>query len=167
MTATRMARVATLPVAAAVWVAAALLLWRTKVPGNLHLPSLDERSIFGAALVRRAEHDERFFYVEWVLGTIVTVLVLVWMVRRGPRIARSLDLGPVNAGIILAAVTLTVVWAVSIPFDLASEWWQRRYGISRESYAQVIGSSWGGLLGTVSVVFIVLALLLGLAKRFA
>jgi Zn-dependent protease with chaperone function len=166
MTATRIARVATLPVAAAVWVVAALLLWRTKVPTDLHLPSLDERSIFGADLVRRAEHYERFFYIEWVLGTIVTLLVLMWMVRRGPRVARSLGLGPVNAGIILGAVTLTVVWAVSIPFDLASEWWQRRYGISRESYLHVIGSSWGGLLATVSVVFVVLALLLGLAKRF-
>lgn len=166
MTATRMARFATLPVAALVWVVAAALLWRTKVPGDLHLPSLDESSIFAAALLRRAEHFERFFYVEWVLGTIATLLVLLWMVRRGPRVARSLDLGPVNAGIILGAVTLTVVWAVSIPFDLASEWWQRRYGISTESYLQVLGASWGGLLGTVSIVFVVLALLLALAKRF-
>jgi Zn-dependent protease with chaperone function len=166
MTATRMARVATLPAAAALWVAAAALLWRTKVPGELHLPSLDEGAIFGAALVRRAEHYERFFYVEWVLGTIATLLALAWMVRRGPQIARSLGLGPVNAGIILGAVTLTIVWAVSIPFDLASEWWQRRYGISTESYLQVLGASWGGLLGTVSIVFVVLALLLLLAKRF-
>src|SRR5262249_54292687 len=147
MTATRMARAATLPVAVAVWVVSALLLWRTKVPSDLHLPSLDESSVFGAALVRRAEHYERFLYVEWLLATIASVAALVVMMRRGPRLAPSLGLGRVNAGIILGAVTLTVVWTVSIPFRIASEWWQRRYGISTESYASVLGASWGSLLG--------------------
>jgi STE24 endopeptidase len=165
MTATRMARAATLPAAVAVWVLAALLLWRTKVPADLHLPSLDERSTFGAALVRRAEHYERFFYVEWLLATIASAVALGWMVRRGPHLADSLRLGKVNAGIILGAVTLTVVWAASVPFALASEWWQRRYGISTQSYSSVLSASWGTLLGRILVAFVLLGLLLGLAQK--
>jgi STE24 endopeptidase len=161
-----MPRVATLAAAVAVWILAAAMLWRTRVPDDLHLPSLDERSIFGAQLVRRAEHYERFFYVEWVLGTIAVFAVLAFLVRRGPRTARSLGLGRVNAGIILGAVTFTVLWAVSLPFELASEWWQHRYGISTRSYVEALGTSWGGLLLTVLVGFVLLAGLLGLAKRY-
>lgn len=144
---------------------AALFLWRTKVPADLHLPSLDERSIFGAALVRRAEHYERFLYVEWLLATLASAAALGWMVRRGPLLASSFRLGRINAGIILGAVTLTVVWAVSIPFALASEWWQRRYGISTESYSSVLSASWGTLLGRILVGFLLLALALGLAQK--
>jgi Zn-dependent protease with chaperone function len=161
-----MPRVATLAAAVAAWILASAMLWRTRVPGDLRLPSLDERSIFGAQLVRRAEHYERFFYVEWVLGTIAAFTVLAFIVRRGPRIARSLGLEPVNAGIILGAVTFTALWAVSLPFELASEWWRHRYGISTGSYVEALGASWGGLLLTVLVGFVLLAGLLGLAKKY-
>jgi STE24 endopeptidase len=164
MTATRMARLATLS-AAAIWLLAAVLLWRTKVPGDLQLPSLDARSVFGADLVRRAERYELFFQIEWVLSTIVGLAALWWMVRRGPRIAGSLGLGRVNTGIILGVLTLTVVWAVALPFGLATEWWQRRYGISTQSYGAALVAAWGALLLTVQVGFLILAGLLGLAKK--
>lgn len=165
MTATRMGRVATLAGAAVVWFVAAAWLWRTKVPGNLQLPSLDEASVFGADLVRRAERYERFFRIEWGLSTITALGALALMVRRGPRLAGKLGLGRVNAGIILGVVTMTVVWSVSLPFALASEWWQRRHGISKQSYADVLGLSWGDLLFTTLVGFLILAVLLGLAKK--
>jgi STE24 endopeptidase len=165
MTATRIWRVATLAVAAVVWVVAASLLWRTKVPSNLHLPSLDESSIFGAAIVREAQRYERFLNITWVLETAAGLVALVWMVRRGPRIAESLRLGSVNAGIILGAVTLTVLSAVALPFGLAAEWWQRRHGISTENYASALGLAWAGLLGTILIGFVILAGLLLLAKK--
>jgi STE24 endopeptidase len=166
MTATRMGRVATLAgVAVVVWFFAAALLWRTRVPDDLQLPSLNETTVFGADLLRRAERYERFFRIEWVLSTIVAFATLAWMVRRGRRLAPRLGLGPVNAGIVLGVVTMTVVWAVSLPFALASEWWQRRHGISKEPYAEVLGTSWGSLVFTTAVGFLVLAVLLGLAKR--
>ncbi|HEY6068601.1 MAG TPA: M48 family metalloprotease [Gaiellaceae bacterium] len=160
-----MARAATLPVAVAIWFVGAVLLWRTKVPGGLHLPSLDERAIFGASVVRRAEHFDRFFYVEWLLSTVASIAVLVWMARRGPRVAASLRLGRVNTGIVLGAVTLTAVWAVSVPFQVASNWWQRRYGISTQSYESVLSASWGTMLGTVLFGFLLLAFFLGLAQK--
>ena len=115
MTATRISRVATLAVAALVWALAASALWRTKVPADLHLPRLDAQAVFGAGAVRAGERYERFFEYEWLLGTIVKVLALVVMVQRGPRLARSLGLGRVNAGLITGVVVMTVLWAVSLP----------------------------------------------------
>src|SRR6266511_600721 len=164
MTATRILRVATLAVGGVVWALAGALLFRSRVPDDLRLPSLNERSIFGAGLVHQAERYERFFNLSWILGTVAALAALAWMVRRGPRVARSLRLGPVNAGIILGAVTLTVVWAVSLPFGLATEWWQRRHGISTESYGSALALAWGGLLTTILVGFVILAGLLLLAK---
>src|SRR5215216_4223881 len=101
MTATRIVRPATLAVGAvAVWAVAATFLWRTKVPGDLHLPSLDARAVFGAQAVRAGTRFDRFFELEWVFATITSLVVLLVLTRRGPRLARSLGLGPVNAGII-------------------------------------------------------------------
>src|SRR5690348_11089015 len=107
MTATRIGRAATLTVGAIVWAVAASLLWRTKVPANLHLPSLDEGSVFGARLVHRAHAYERFVDLTWALSTLAGLTGLVWVARRGPHLARSLGLGRVNAGIVMAALTLT------------------------------------------------------------
>ena len=62
MTAIRIVRPATLAVAAvAVWALAASLLWRTKVPADLRLPSLDVRAVFGAHVVSAGTRFDRFF----------------------------------------------------------------------------------------------------------
>jgi STE24 endopeptidase len=167
MTATRIGRVATLAVAAAVWALAAAALWRTKVPADLHLPSLDPTSVFGASVTRAGVRYERFFDYDWLLGTLAEVGTLVLLVRRGPGLVRSLGLGPVNAGIIAGVVVITVLWAVSLPFDIAAAWWSRRHGISKDSWASIILSPWEGLLGRTLATVIVLALLLLLARRFA
>jgi STE24 endopeptidase len=168
MTATRMARVATLSaVATAVWAVLALLLWRTTVPDDLRLPALGERSTFGAELVSKAEHYERFFYVNWLLGTLAALAVLVWLVRRGPRLADSLRLGRVNAGVITGVVVTTIVWAASLPFGYAAAWWERRHDISVEPWGLIVFGPWLALLGAAFVTLIVLAVLLLLAKRFA
>jgi STE24 endopeptidase len=167
MTATRISRVATLAVAALVWAAAASLLWRTKVPADLHLPRLDPQTVFGAHAVRAGVTYERFLNYEWLLKTIAKVLALLVMVRRGRRFARSLGLGPVNAGLITGVVAMTVLWVVALPFGIASGWWERRHAISKEDWATIVFSPWQGLLsGTVNTV-IVLAIVLLLAKRFA
>jgi STE24 endopeptidase len=164
MTATRI-RIATLAAAAAAWIVAVLVLLRTKVPDDLRLPSLDERTIFGARVIERAIHYERFFYVEWWFATAASLAALILMTRRGPRIVSSLRLGRVNAGIILGVVTFTVVWAVSLPFGLAEAWWRRRHGLSTESYVQTLGAAWGTLLSETLLAFVVLAALLLLAKK--
>jgi STE24 endopeptidase len=167
MTATRIGRLATLAVAAVVWAVAAAALWRTKVPSDLQLPSLDARAVFGASAVRAGVRYERFLDYTWLVGTLATLTTLVVMVRRGPRLARSLRLGPVNSGIVTGVVVMTVVWAVSLPFGIASAWWQRRHGISKESWAEIVYSPWAGLLGQTAGAVLVLAILLLFAKRYA
>ena len=167
MTATRISRVATLTVAALVWALAAAALWRTKVPADLRLPQLDPQSVFGADAVRAGIRYERFLDYAWLLGTIVSLVALVVMVRRGPRLARSLGLGPVNAGLITGVVVTTVLWAVSLPFDFAAAWWERRHGISTEDWGTIIYTPWEGLLATTFATAVVLAIFLLLAKRYA
>src|ERR687886_796817 len=49
MTATRIARAATIPVAVALWLLAAWLLWRTRVPTDLRLLHVDPRRVVGPA----------------------------------------------------------------------------------------------------------------------
>jgi Zn-dependent protease with chaperone function len=117
--------------------------------------------------MRAGVRYERFFDYDWLLGTLAEVGTLVLLVRRGPALVRSLGLGPVNAGIIAGVVVTTVLWAVSLPFDIAAAWWSRRHGISKDSWGSIIFSPWEGLLGKTFVTVIVLALLLLLARRFA
>src|SRR5439155_16740263 len=167
MIATRIGRAATLAVAAAMWALAAAALWRTKVPADLHLPSLDPSSVFGAHAVRAGVRYERFFDYDWLLGTVAEIGTLVVLVRRGPRLARSLGLGPVNAGLITGVVVMTVLWAVSLPFAVATGWWERRHGLSKEDWGTIVFSPWQGLLTGTFATVVVLAIVLLLAKRFA
>ena len=168
MTATRIVRLATLAVAAlAVWTLAATFLWRTKVPADLSLPSLDAREVFGAHAVRAGVRFDRFFELEWALATFASLATLVVLARRGPRLARSLGLGPVNAGIVTAVLVAVVLWAVSLPFDLAASWWSRRHGILQESWATIVFSPLGGLYRATVVTTLVFAVVLLLARRLA
>src|SRR5213083_755222 len=137
MTATRIVRGATLAVAAAIWVVLAALLWHTTVP-SLRLPQLDERAVFGAVLVHRAERYERFLVWDWIAGTLATLAAYAVIVRRARTIAPRLGLRPVNSGIVLGMLTITMVWAVSLPFAIAALWWERRHETSRETYASQV-----------------------------
>src|SRR5690349_20915640 len=145
MTATRIVRGATLVAAAGLWAFLATLLWRTTVPAHLHLPHIDERATFGRHLTVRARAFERFLDWNWVAGTLVTLAVYAVAARRGGRIARRVGLRPVNAGIVLGLLTFTLLWAATLPFAVAAAWWERRHGISRESYADVLAGSRFGL----------------------
>ena len=123
--------------------------------------------VFGAGAVRAGVRYERFLDYAWLGGTVAKVLALVVLVRRGPRLARSLGLGPVNAGLITGVVVMTVLWAVSLPFAVATGWWERRHGVSKEGWGTIVFSPWQGLLtGTFTTVVVVTIVLL-LAKRFA
>jgi STE24 endopeptidase len=168
MTATRIGRPATLAVVAvAAWVLAATFLWRTKVPADLKLPSLDARSVFGAHAVSKGVRFDRFFEVEWVFRTVATFAVLVVATRRGPRLTRSLGLGQVNAGIVTAVLVGVLVWVVGVPFDIAASWWSRRHGILQESWASIVLSPLGGLVQATVAATLVFAILLLLAQRTA
>ena len=164
MTATRIVRGATLAVAAAIWVALAALLWHTSVP-SLRLPSLDARAVFGAALVRRAERYERFLVWDGIAGTLATLVAYVLVARRARTLAARVGLRPVNTGIVLGMLTITVVWAVSLPFAIAGVWWERRHHTSRESYGGQLPAQWGRLLATAFMTLVLLGIVLLLARN--
>lgn len=163
MTATRLAKIATIAAAVALWTVAAWLLWRTAVPGDLRLPRLDPARVFGPRLLRRADAYQRFYDVEWIVATLARVGVLVLLARRLPPLAPRLGLGRVNAGIVLGVVSVVAVAAAGLPFHVADEWWARRHGISRLGVDEWLLGPWGGMLGTVVVATIALATVLGLA----
>jgi STE24 endopeptidase len=165
MTATRI-RPATIAVAAfAVWLLAAFFLLRTKVPGDLNPPKLDARTVFGAEVTRAGTRFDRFFDYNWVLSTLSSIAVLAVYLVRGPRIARRLGLGPVNAGIVTAVFITVVVWAVSVPFDIAASWWSRRHDILQRSWSSIVFQPVGGLIQATVATTIVIAVVLLLAKR--
>jgi STE24 endopeptidase len=165
MTATRMRAATIAVVAAAVWVVAALLLLRTKLPGDLNPPQLDAQRVFGTAVTRAGARFDRFFDYEWILATLTSIAVLAVYLLRGPRLASRLGLGPVNAGIITAVFITVVLWAVSVPFDIAASWWSRRHDILQRSWSSIVFEPVGGLIRTTVSTTIVIAVVLLLAKR--
>ncbi len=164
MTATRILRGATIAAGVGVWVVLAALLWRTTVPAGLRLPHLDENAVFGRRLVHDAARYERLLDFLWLGATLTDLVVLGVLVRRGRRLAQGLGLGRVNAGIVVGVVALTILWAAELPWAVASEWWQRRHGISRENYVDALLSAWASLLATTFVALVALAVILGYAK---
>jgi STE24 endopeptidase len=166
MTATRIARPATITVAAlAVWVVAAFFLLRTKVPADLNPPHLDARNVFGTGATRAGARFDRFFELEWIVATLATFGVLAVFLVRGPCLARRLGLGPVNAGVVTAVFITFAVWAVSVPFEIAASWWSRRHDILQKSWSSIVFDPLGGLLSTTVSTTIVIAVALLLARR--
>jgi STE24 endopeptidase len=166
MTATRVAKIATLVGLAAVWAAAAWFLTRTTIPGDLRLPYVDAGKEFSPKILHRSAHYDGFLRWEWVAATLVTLAALVLFTRLGPRIARAWELGRVATGVMVGAVTTLGTWAVALPFGALSLWWGRRYGLEQEGYLEWALSQWPGLLGQVVGLTIALTILLLLAGRF-
>ena len=166
MTATRFAKASTLVALAVGWLVAAWLLTRTTVPGDLHDPHVDARSVFPADVFHRSARYDGLLRWLWVAATLVTLAALTLFVYLGPRIARAWELGRVATGIMVGAVTTLGVWAVGLPFGALELWWGRRYGLERSGYAEWAFEQWPALLAQVVGLTIALTVLLLLAGRF-
>src|SRR2546423_2020859 len=162
-TATRMriaARIASFAVLAAAWLYAASLLWRTQVPASLRLPRLDPHRVFSDALLRRTARHDGFLRIDFLLASAAQLVALLWLAVRPPR-GRG---GALLRGLELAFVALVVSWVARLPFGLAAEWWERRYGISRQSYgAWLLGRLPSP--GSVAALVVLVALGMLLARR--
>src|ERR671935_2395224 len=163
-TATRMrvaARIASFAVLAAAWFYAASLLGRTHVPAGLHLPRVDPHRYFSDALLRRTARHDGFLRIDFLLASAAQLAALTWLAVRPPR-GRG---GPLLRGLELALLALVVSWAARLPFGLAAEWWERRYGISRQSYgAWLVGRLPSP--GSVGALLVLVAAGMLLARRF-
>jgi STE24 endopeptidase len=168
MTATRMGhplRLATLAALAGAWAVAAFLLWdSTKVPGGLDLGDAPVGSLFGPTFLHRAEHYEAFFYWLALGQTLVTVAVFVLYAWRGAAFARESAAGPIGTAMLLAMLGFGLVWLVTVPFDVASLWWQRRYDQSDESYGEVLFGGWVLLAVKFALLCFAVLVAVGLAK---
>ena len=83
MSGRRAAQAAALAVVAVCWFVAAWLLWRTEVPGSLHLPHLDPRDYFSQGELDDAASFERVSRIIWVGGVVVELAVFVAFAQRG------------------------------------------------------------------------------------
>jgi STE24 endopeptidase len=146
---------------AGLWLAAAVLLWRTAVPPGLDLPEVDPRDAFGARHLERSERYERGLRLLWIGVTIVELLTLAVAVRFAPRVRVRGILGGVAAG----AATLVAVWVARLPFVLGAHWWRRRYGISRADYGTILVDPWLERVGGLVAACVAIALVMLLARR--
>ncbi len=148
-------------IAAGAWVAAAALLWRSSVPDGVRLPDVDMRAVFSDAELARAARFARFERALWVLSQIALVGVLAVYAARGARFARESAAGPIGTGMLLGMLGFALVWLVQVPFQLASLWWERRYGIVSAGYLDRLLEGWFGL--GAEFLFLCLALLIVMA----
>jgi STE24 endopeptidase len=150
--------------AGAGWVVAAWLLWRSRVPGDLHVPHLRASAYFTAAELRRAHHYQRFLQIEWLLSQAVLLAVLALYALRGTRFTSQSAAGRVGTGMLLGMLGFALVWLAQLPFGLAGLWWERRWDVSRQGYVEWILESWWGLGGIFLFLCLALLIVMGLAK---
>jgi len=147
----------TLVALAAVWIGAAILLWRTEVP-DLGLAELDPRDYFTAAELDRIE-DYRSVSRLLALGSLGTEIallaLLVWQARplavRLERIGR----GRIRTSVLVGLVVVLAAWLAGLPFAAATLVRRRDFGLSEQS--------WGGWLADQLTTLAVEAVLVSIA----
>ena len=156
-------RVAAAAVLAAAWAVAAWALWRSSLPAA-HLPDLDPRTIFGAAVRHRAAHFSGVERLLWLGETLAQLVALGVYARYGARFARESAAGPIGTGMLLGMLGFGLVWAAQLPFAVLEVWWHHRYGLSG-SYVRATIGNWLALGGTFLFLCLALAVVMGLARR--
>jgi len=151
-------------VLAAVWAVAAYLLWRSKVPGSLHLPHLDPHDYFTDAQLHDASSFGRVETLLFWGTTLVQVAALAAYARWGARFARESAAGPLGTGMLLGMLGFALVWAVELPFGVVDLWWQRRHDLSHVGYVSYLFGDWLALGGEFVFLCFALAIVMGLAR---
>ncbi len=95
-----------------------------------------------------------------MLSLVAEVVALLVLMRRAPRFARNTGLGPIGAGLIVAAITLAVLWAVDLPFSLALRAWDQHYGLTEGSWFDWLVAPWAQLAGRVVFVMLQVAVVM-------
>jgi Zn-dependent protease with chaperone function len=147
------------------WIVAAVFLWRTSVP-SLHLTGLDANHYFSQRLLARSQDYSRGYRVLWLLGEVATFAALGLLVWRLPRSARSLGLGRVGSAIVIGMVVVTTLWAVQLPFSIATLWWQHHYGLGPFGPGSWLAAQWSLLAAKAIWALVAIALTVALAVRF-
>jgi STE24 endopeptidase len=149
---------------AVVWILAAHALWKSTVPGDLHLPDLHPRSLFSQSLLDRTSSYERFLDIDALLAQVALVAVFVVYARRGHLLMRESAAGPIGTGMLLGMLGLGIVWLAQLPFGLAGLWWQRKHHVSHSGYVEWIVGNFLGLGGRFLYISFALLVAMGLAR---
>jgi STE24 endopeptidase len=131
-----LAKPAAVLVAAALWIAAGAVLWRTEVP-HLELPNLDPRAYFGAAELAHIEDFRRVTRLLLLGALAVEGVVLALLVWKASWLADTIGgfaKGRLRTGALLGALAALLVWLTLLPLGAVSHWWRRRYDLSRQGY---------------------------------
>ena len=149
---------------AGAWAVFAWLLWRSRVPGDLHLPRIDPRSYFSSRELARTAHYERFLRIDHVLSLVALLGALAVFARKGTAFMRESAAGRVGTGMLLGMLAFAVVWLSQLPFGLAGLWWERRYGTSNQDYFSWLIDDWLALGSTFLFVCLSIVIVMGLAN---
>jgi STE24 endopeptidase len=159
------ARVLLVAALAAGWIVAVLLLWRSsEVPPSLHLESLDPRSFFADAVIRRADRFGRLEDLLAILSMLTLLAVFAAYARFGARLTSQSLAGPIGTGMLLAMLGFALAWLAQLPYGLVGLWWERRYGVSSQGYLTWALQNWIGLGGTFLFVCLGVLIVMGLAR---
>src|SRR5829696_2865618 len=163
MTATRLAIGAGTLLAGLV---AAMLLWRTSLPGDVPVPSLSAEELFPRALLDRTAAYARGARLLFVVGVLVHLVVLVALVRLGAALARRARGPEVVRGLEILVFVALATWLAALPVAVASHWWRRRYGLSEAAYLDaLLLNPWLELVGSLLLGCLALASAMLLARR--
>jgi len=145
-------------------VVAGVHLWRTTVPGDLHLPHVDVARTFPAHALHRAESFEAFVRVSALLSLVVLVAVLAAYAKWGIAFTRESAAGPIGTGFLLGMLGLAMVWIAHLPFGLVDLWWARRHHVMKTGYVEWLIDDFFGLGGEFLFLCLALLIVMGLAR---
>lgn len=159
MTATRIGRLATITVLAGLWLAAALLLWRTSVPEGLRLTVVRATDVFTRAQLARIEDYRSISRWLWAGGVAAEVGTLAVLTAVSSRLAR---LRPAVA----ALATAVVAQLAATPFDAVA--WRRRvhFGLSEQGFGGWVVDEARSIAFMAAVVVLAAVVAAALARRF-
>ncbi len=122
---------------AAVWIGVAAWLWRTEVPGDLDLPSLDPGAFFSAEHLSRAERWGRGSRILYFVRLAVELAVVAFFVWKGKALAGWLQRwtkGRVRTAVAVCWIVVLSVWLAWRPLGAIGHWRQRDYGLTHQGY---------------------------------
>lgn len=144
---------------------AAVLLWRTEVPGDLRLERVAPAQVAGEAQLRESERYGRVARGLRLGSALAQLAALALLVAATPRLERRFRLGWLARGLALLGLALATVWLVRLPFGAAAHWWRRRHGLSEQGYLGWLTDPWPELLATVGTATLAVAAAMLLARR--
>ena len=157
-----------LAAAIALWAFAFLQLWRTSVPSDLSLPTLDPSRFFSQAQIDRSASYQTFLGIDALLALIAQLVALGIYAVKGPGFMRESAAGRIGTGMLLGMLGLGFVWFSQLPFGLAALWWERDHGISHQGYVTWLVDDFfaaGGEFLFISLAMLIVMALTGVWRR--